>query len=76
MTALDSPTRPGPRVPGVDIAGTSWPLYKLEAMVLGFVVLAAVFVATGDTQSAVLVAATVTTVTWWIRLLHYRRSLP
>lgn len=76
MTVLDSPTRSGRRVPALDIAGTTWPLYKLEALALGFLVLAALFVLTGDAQSAVLGAAATTTLTWWIRLMHYGRSLP
>ncbi|WP_420751457.1 hypothetical protein [Rhodococcus sp. O3] len=74
MTALDSPARRARRVAGVDLAGTEWPLYKLEALVAGFLVLFALFVITGSGQIAVLSAAAAATVTWWARLAHYSRS--
>ena len=53
--------------PTVEIAGVDWPLYKLQAVIVG--VLAAVLVA-GVTQSGVLTAWTLTitsVVTWWAR---------
>ena len=74
MTTLDSPARRARRVAGVDLAGTEWPLYKLEAQVVGFLVLLTLFVITGSGQTAVLSAAAAATVTWWGRLAYYRRS--
>lgn len=74
MTTLHLPTRRTTRVAGVDIAGTEWPLYKLEALAVGFVILLALFVITGTAQTAVLTAAAATTVTWWVRLAYYRRT--
>lgn len=76
MTTLDLPTRRATRVAGVDIAGTEWPLYKLEALAVGFLILVALLVVTGIAQTAVLTAAAATTVTWWVRLAYYRRTSP
>lgn len=72
MTSLDTPARQARR--GIDLAGTEWPLYKLEALVAGFLVLLALFVITGSGQTAVLSAAAAATVTWWVRLAYYRRA--
>ena len=74
MTTLDFPARRVRRVAGIDLAGTEWPLYKLEAVVVGFLVLLALFVITGSGQIAVLSAATAATVIWWVRLAYYRRT--
>ncbi|MGN5240562.1 MULTISPECIES: hypothetical protein [unclassified Rhodococcus (in: high G+C Gram-positive bacteria)] len=74
MTTLDLRPRRTARVAGVDIAGTEWPLYKLEALAVGALLLIALFVITGTAQIAVLTAAAATTVTWWVRLAYYRRT--
>jgi len=55
------------RTDGVDIAGTIWPLYKLEALAAGLLTLLVVLVVTTNAQSAVLGTAAVTVVVWWIR---------
>ncbi|WP_238588677.1 hypothetical protein [Rhodococcus pyridinivorans] len=55
------------RTDGVDIAGTIWPLYKLEALAAGLLTLFVVLVVTTSAQSAVLSAAAVTVVVWWVR---------
>ncbi|MCK0092876.1 hypothetical protein HCA61_02955 [Rhodococcus sp. HNM0563] len=74
MTTLDLQPRRTARVAGVDIAGTEWPLYKLEALAVGALLLIALFVITGTAQIAVLTAAAATTITWWVRLAYYRRT--
>ncbi|MCK8670849.1 hypothetical protein M1M07_06925 [Rhodococcus sp. HM1] len=74
MTTLDSPAPRARSVAGVDLAGTEWPLYKLEALVVGFLVLLTLFLITGSGQTAVLSAAAAATATWWGRLAYYRRS--
>ena len=71
MTTLTATTvspreTPAP-APTVEIAGVNWPLYKLQAVIVG--VMAAVLVA-AVTQSGVLTAWTltiITVVTWWAR---------
>lgn len=73
MATLDLSNRTGSRVAGIDVAGTEWPLYKLEALAIGVLVLLALFVITGTAQVAVLGAAATATLTWWVRLVHYRR---
>ncbi|MBS9371711.1 hypothetical protein [Rhodococcus sp. B50] len=55
------------RTDGVDIAGTIWPLYKLEALATGILTLLVVLVVTASAQSAVLGAAAVTVLVWWVR---------
>lgn len=72
MTTMDSPTPTRRRPASVDVAGTAWPLYKLEALVAAVLVLLALFAITADAQTAVLTAAATATVVWWARLLHYR----
>ncbi|AYA26821.1 hypothetical protein SAMN02745947_00981 [Rhodococcus rhodochrous J3] len=64
------------RTDGVDIAGTIWPLYKLEALAAGLLTLLVVLVVTTNAQSAVLGAAGVTVVVWWVRRIqrHALRS--
>ncbi|RVW05664.1 hypothetical protein [Rhodococcus xishaensis] len=51
----------------VDIAGTAWPLYKLEAIAAGFLVFVLVLAATQVLQTAVLAATGATVVVWWVR---------
>jgi len=62
------------RTDGVDLAGTVWPFYKLEALVTGLLALLVLLVVTGTTQTAVLGAAAATTIVWWARRIHYRRT--
>lgn len=64
------------RTDGVDIAGTIWPLYKLEALAAGLLTLLVVLVVTTSTQNAVLGAAAVTVVVWWVRRIqqHAQRA--
>lgn len=51
----------------VDIAGTAWPLYKLEALAVGLVALLLVLTVTQVLQTAVLTAAGAATAVWWVR---------
>ncbi|TCN40062.1 hypothetical protein EV641_1353 [Rhodococcus sp. SMB37] len=73
MTTLDLSPRRTTRVAGVDIAGTEWPLYKLEALGLGGLALLVLFVVTTDPQVAVLGSALAATITWFTRGMYYRR---
>ncbi|WP_280298587.1 hypothetical protein [Nocardia neocaledoniensis] len=50
----------------VDIAGSAWPVYKLEALVAGLVVGALLLLVVGSAQTAVLVAAAVATARWTV----------
>ncbi|MFC9518476.1 hypothetical protein ACFTSD_22315 [Nocardiaceae bacterium NPDC056970] len=61
----------------VDLAGTAWPLYKLEALAAGLVAFLLILVVTQVLQTAVLTAAGVTVVVWWSRrLMLTRQSTP
>ncbi|WP_430332998.1 hypothetical protein [Rhodococcus sp. ACT016] len=51
----------------VDIAGTAWPLYKLEAVVAALAVFLLVLTVTQVLQTAVLSAAGAAVVVWWTR---------
>ncbi|WP_062988626.1 hypothetical protein [Nocardia anaemiae] len=53
-----------PRPTAVDIAGSAWPMYKLEALALALVVCLVLTLITGSLQVAVLVAAGVGTGRW------------
>ena len=48
----------------VTLAGVRWPVYKLEALALGLVVVAALLLITGSAQFAVLTAAAVAALRW------------
>jgi hypothetical protein len=48
----------------VSIAGVPWPVYKLLALTIGFIVLVIVAVATASAAPAVLAAAAAGTVVW------------
>ena len=48
----------------VSIAGVAWPVYKLLALAIGFLVLGIVAVATGSAAPSVLAAAAAGTVVW------------
>ncbi|MEU2002970.1 hypothetical protein ACH47B_18725 [Rhodococcus sp. NPDC019627] len=72
MTTSDTPIphitgSRGPRT--VDLAGTAWPLYKLEALAVGLLVFVAVLIITEAVPVAVLTAAAVAVVVWWVRRL-------
>jgi len=74
MTTLDSPSREVAREDHIDIAGTAWPLYKLEAVAVGLIALLVLFLVTGTAQTAVLTAAAAATVVWWARRAYYLRG--
>ncbi len=63
---------PGSRPPAVDIAGTAWPIYKLEAIAAGLIVFLIVLVVVQSLQIAVLGTAFVATVMWSIGLVRHR----
>jgi len=48
----------------VSIAGVPWPVYKLLALAIGFLVLVIVGVATGSTAPAVIAGAAAGTIVW------------
>lgn len=48
----------------VSIAGVAWPVYKLIALTIGFIVLVIVAVATSSAAPSVLAAAAAGTVVW------------
>ncbi|MGX1807820.1 hypothetical protein ACWIGI_19040 [Nocardia sp. NPDC055321] len=48
----------------VDIAGSAWPVFKLEALGLGLVVALLLLLITGTAQTAVLAGATVLALRW------------
>ncbi|WP_067545730.1 hypothetical protein [Nocardia crassostreae] len=52
------------QAPTVDIAGTAWPVYKLEAVAAGLVTALLLALITGSAQTAVLAAATVAALRW------------
>ncbi|WP_072806356.1 hypothetical protein [Rhodococcoides yunnanense] len=58
-------TRPTARVNTVDIAGTAWPVYKVEALVLGMLVFVGALAFTASLQVAVLSAAAAAVAAWW-----------
>lgn len=53
-----------PRAATVSIAGVPWPLYKVVALIVGFVTFALVALVVSAAAPAVLTAAGVTTVVW------------
>ncbi|MGW0175823.1 hypothetical protein ACWDUM_18535 [Rhodococcus sp. NPDC003322] len=58
----------------IDIAGTAWPLYKLEALVAGLLVFLTVLIVAQNLQPAVLVAAGATVVVWWARRIQWNTA--
>ncbi|MCW2295784.1 hypothetical protein [Rhodococcus erythropolis] len=58
----------------VDLAGTRWPLYKIEALAVGFVLFVVAGAVTQSMQVAVLTAATAAVVTWCARRVYYSRT--
>lgn len=78
MATLESSGRPTivtESGPGIDIAGTVWPLYKIEALVVGLLTLITLFVVTADPRTGILGAAAATTLVWIARRLHHRRTV-
>lgn len=61
--------RPRTKVNAVDIAGTAWPVYKIEALVLGALVFLGALALTTSLQTSVLASAAATVVTWWTLLI-------
>ncbi|GAA5059110.1 hypothetical protein [Nocardia callitridis] len=59
-----SGVRGSSRAHSIAIAGSAWPMFKLEALVAGIVVCAVLGLVTGSAQAAVLVGATVAMVRW------------
>ncbi|MGE2731944.1 hypothetical protein ACQI4F_20955 [Mycolicibacterium vaccae] len=53
-----------PRAGTVSVAGVPWPLYKVVALVMGFITFALVGVVTSAAAPAVLTATGVATVIW------------
>ncbi|WP_040688714.1 hypothetical protein [Nocardia vinacea] len=62
MAVVPLQTRPT----AVDIAGSAWPMYKLEAIALGLLICLTLALITGSLQVAVLVAAAAGTARWVI----------
>ncbi|RVW09018.1 hypothetical protein EGT67_12700 [Prescottella agglutinans] len=62
----------------VDIAGTAWPLYKLEAIAAALAIFVLVLAVTQVLQTAVLTAAGAAVVVWWVRrvMLTHRSTPP
>lgn len=71
--AIPSSARPRTQVGTVDIAGTAWPVYKVEALALGVLVFLGAIVLTTSLQVAVLTSAAATVVAWWTLLFAERR---
>ncbi|WP_167473890.1 hypothetical protein [Nocardia arthritidis] len=57
----------------VDIAGTAWPTYKLEALAAGVVSCLVLALITGSMEIAVLAAAGVAAVRWIVGAVARRR---
>lgn len=78
MTTVDRLLAPRSGAPRsahtVDLAGTAWPLYKLEALVVGVLVFVVLLATTATLQPAVLTAAAATVVVWWVRRRHWAHS--
>ncbi|MFF3570361.1 hypothetical protein [Nocardia jiangxiensis] len=64
MTVVNPPQTVARGVRKVDIAGSQWPLYKLEALALGVVAGLVLVLVTGSPQVAVLTAAMVAAARW------------
>ncbi|WP_431972218.1 hypothetical protein [Nocardia sp. bgisy134] len=58
----------------VDIAGTAWPVYKLEALAAGLVAGVLLLLITGAPQVAVLAAAAITALRWTLGYVTTRRD--
>ncbi|WP_137873337.1 hypothetical protein [Rhodococcus sp. Q] len=73
MTTVGLTRSSRPRA-AIDIAGTAWPLYKLEALAVGLLVFLTVLVVAQALQPAVLVGAAATVVVWWMRRRHWNTA--
>lgn len=60
--------------PTIDIAGTAWPLYKLEALAAGLIVGVLLALLTGSLQIAVLTAAAVAALRWTASFVGTRKA--
>lgn len=68
MTTAAAPHRAhGRTATTVDIAGTAWPLYKLEAIAAALLTFLLVLAVTHTLETAVLTAAGTAVVVWWVR---------
>lgn len=77
--AVYSPTYPAGSVSGasastLDIAGSAWPVYKLEALAAGVFTALPLALITGSGQLAVLAAATVVALVWIVGARRPRGS--
>ncbi|WP_433193397.1 hypothetical protein ACQP1G_32190 [Nocardia sp. CA-107356] len=70
MAVVHPSTRPA----AVEIAGSAWPMYKLEAVGLGLVVCLVLALITGSLQIAVLAAAATAAGRWVLAQLDARRQ--
>ncbi|TLF81075.1 hypothetical protein [Nocardia cyriacigeorgica] len=70
---LRAASRPLPARPAViDLAGSAWPVYKLEALAAGLATLLALALIVGSAQVAVLAAAAVGSLVWITGLIRAR----
>lgn len=73
MTTVERPAqRTGA---GIELAGTVWPLFKLEAIAAGLLTLLVVALITGSAQAAVLTGAAVATGLWAAGAVRGRSTL-
>lgn len=59
----------------VDIAGVAWPVYKVEALILGVMVFAGVMATNTAPNIAVLVSTATTVAAWWLLRVAETRAL-
>ncbi|MGV8871464.1 MAG: hypothetical protein ACOH2Q_02970 [Rhodococcus sp. (in: high G+C Gram-positive bacteria)] len=77
FTSTRANRRPAPALRSTDVAGIAWPLYKLEALALGFIGFAAALVLAGSLQAAVLAGAAIAVAAWWtLRLTELHAPEP
>ncbi len=76
MTHAEAEAIARPSVRTVDIAGTPWPMYKLEALAVGVLVFLGALALTTSLQVAVLGSAGATVLVWWSLRLREAVSLP
>lgn len=62
------------RSTAVDIAGTAWPMYKLEAIALGLMLSIVLTLITGSLQVAALLAAGVGALRWVVAQVAISRQ--
>ncbi|WP_330181950.1 hypothetical protein OHB26_37360 [Nocardia sp. NBC_01503] len=62
--------RPRARLATVNIAGTAWPVFKLEALAIGVLIALVLLLVTGSAQTAVLVGATAMAVRWIVAVVR------